>query len=84
MMLVRHLQSRGWKGERHKHSHEQLLFVLSGRIRLKLAQANADDLIFDMTQGESIIIPGDLDHEAEALEDSEVLDVFAPPREDYR
>lgn len=83
-MLVRHSQAKGWKGERHAYPHEQLLYVLGGRIRLKIARHDQDDLVFDMEKGESIITAGAVEHEAEALEDSEVLDVFASPREDYR
>lgn len=84
MMLVRHLQAKGWKGARHKHPHEQLLYVVSGVVRLKIEQPGAEDYVFDMTKGESIIIPGGHEHEAEALEDCEVLDVFTPARDDYR
>lgn len=84
MMLVRHLQAKGWKGARHQHPHEQLLYVASGSVLLKIAKPNADDLVFTVSKGESIMIPGATDHEAEALEDSEVLDVFSPPRDDYR
>ncbi len=84
MMLVRHLQVKGWKGARHQHPHEQLLYIVSGRIRLKVEQPGADDAVFDLPKGESLIVPGGLEHEAEALEDSEVLDVFTPARDDYR
>jgi hypothetical protein len=30
-----------------------------------------------------VVVDGDLDHQASALEDSEVLDIFTPYREDY-
>jgi quercetin dioxygenase-like cupin family protein len=33
--------------------------------------------------GESFLVPGGVEHQARALEDSEVLDIFTPCREDY-
>jgi hypothetical protein len=33
--------------------------------------------------GDSFLVPGDLVHQASAQEDSEVLDIFTPYREDY-
>ena len=32
MMLVRHLQKKGWVGTKHSHPHEQMVYVISGRI----------------------------------------------------
>jgi quercetin dioxygenase-like cupin family protein len=34
--------------------------------------------------GDSFVVDGGVEHQATALEDSEVLDVFTPIREDYR
>ncbi|HUZ96832.1 MAG TPA: hypothetical protein VMU57_18160 [Edaphobacter sp.] len=39
---------------------------------------------FDVFAGDSFIVDGDVEHQAAALEASEVLDVFTPVREDYR
>jgi quercetin dioxygenase-like cupin family protein len=33
--------------------------------------------------GEILVIPGNLPHSAEALEDTLALDIFAPPRQDW-
>jgi quercetin dioxygenase-like cupin family protein len=38
---------------------------------------------FEAASGESFIVPGNVQHQASALEDSEVLDIFTPMREDY-
>jgi quercetin dioxygenase-like cupin family protein len=38
---------------------------------------------FEFRTGESFIVPGNVEHQASALEDSEVLDIFTPYREDY-
>jgi quercetin dioxygenase-like cupin family protein len=36
-----------------------------------------------MIAGDVAVIPGNVEHEATFLEDTEVVDVFAPPREDF-
>ena len=36
-----------------------------------------------MRSGDSIVVNGSIEHQASALENSEVLDVFTPYREDY-
>jgi quercetin dioxygenase-like cupin family protein len=78
MMLVRHEMCRGWRGAAHRHPHEQLVYVISGRI-----QVVVDGATLDASPGDSFIVASNVEHQATALEDSIVLDVFTPAREDY-
>jgi quercetin dioxygenase-like cupin family protein len=78
MMLVRHLMEKGWAGARHRHPHEQLVYVIRGHIRFS-GGGNS----FDASTGDCFVVPGEIEHQASALEESEVLDVFTPFREDY-
>jgi quercetin dioxygenase-like cupin family protein len=78
LMLVRHLMEKGWVGSRHNHPQEQLVYIVRGHIQFK-----GGDKIFDAREGDSFVVAGGIDHQASALEESEVLDVFAPFREDY-
>jgi quercetin dioxygenase-like cupin family protein len=78
MMLVRHDMCRGWRGAAHRHRHEQLVYVISGRIQVEVNGA-----VFDAAAGDNFIIAPNVEHQASALEDSVVLDVFTPAREDY-
>lgn len=78
LMLVRHLMEKGWVGARHSHPHEQLVYVISGHLRFV-----GGDSTFDVRAGDSFVVPGGMEHQASALEQSEVLDVFTPYREDY-
>ena len=78
MMLVRHVQKKGWVGAKHSHPHEQMVYVISGRIVFEHPGGK-----FEAKAGDSFIVPGGVDHQAWALEDSEVLDFFTPYREDY-
>src|SRR5262249_21264546 len=61
----------------HQHPHEQLTYVLRGRLRLLLAGAP-----LELGAGQSLCIPGGTPHAADALEDTLVVDTFSPPRED--
>jgi quercetin dioxygenase-like cupin family protein len=79
LMLVRHYFEKGWVGARHSHPHHQLVYVVSGAIRV-----DVDGRTFDVHAGDSFVVDGDVEHQASALEESEVLDVFTPVREDYR
>ncbi len=78
MMLVRHTMEKGWEGARHSHPHEQLVYVVKGHLAFEHPGGR-----FEFKTGDSFLVPGDVAHQAFALEDSEVLDVFTPYREDY-
>ena len=63
----------------HKHIHEQVGYIVSGKVRFVIdGRANI------LSTGDSYAIPGNVEHEATALETSVVIDVFSPPREEYR
>lgn len=78
MMLVRHRMRKGWVGARHSHPHEQMVYVVSGHLVFQHPGGR-----FEAKSGDSFLVPGDVEHQASALEDSEVLDIFTPYREDY-
>jgi len=62
----------------HDHPHEQTGFMLSGKLRLKVENEEQE-----VEPGDSWCIPGGAEHSATALEDSVVIEVFSPVREDY-
>jgi quercetin dioxygenase-like cupin family protein len=78
MMLVRHRMQKGWAGTRHSHPHEQMVYVVSGHIEFEEPNGR-----FEARAGDCFLVPGEVPHPARAFEDSEVLDVFTPYREDY-
>jgi mannose-6-phosphate isomerase-like protein (cupin superfamily) len=63
---------------RHAHPQEQTGYLISGRIRLSIGEES-----FDVEHGDSWCIPGNVEHQAEILEDSVAVEVFSPVREDY-
>ena len=78
MTLARITLARGAVVARHSHPNEQIATVLSGRLRFRLGDEERV-----VAAGASLLIAGDVPHEVEALEDSVVLDAFAPRREDW-
>lgn len=58
----------------HSHANEQMVCVLSGRLRFTLASGTTD-----IAAGQVLHLPAHAPHGVEAIEDSVVLDVFAPP-----
>ncbi len=78
IMLVRHTMVKGWIGSRHSHPHEQLIYIVRGCIHFEQPDGKAV-----LYAGDSLLIPGGVEHQASAPEDSEVLDIFTPTREDY-
>ncbi len=62
----------------HKHPHEQTGYLISGHMKLTVGAKD-----FDVEPGDSWCIPGDVEHAAEAYEDSMGVEVFSPVREEY-
>jgi len=78
MTLARVFLSRGAVVPRHDHPNEQIVNVLEGALRIV-----ADGETHVVSAGESLLVPSGVPHDAEALEDTLVLDVFSPPRADW-
>jgi quercetin dioxygenase-like cupin family protein len=78
MMLVEHRMEDTWVGARHSHPHDQMVYVLKGRLWFSCGQEE-----FEALAGDSFVVRGGVEHSARALEAAVVLDVFTPYREDY-
>ncbi len=63
----------------HKHPEEQTGYLVSGHLILIIEGER-----YQLLPGDSWAIPGNVEHGAETLEDSVALEVFSPPREDYK
>ena len=62
----------------HRHPHEQTGYLVSGSLRFFSGGEESIAL-----PGDSWNLAGDVPHGAEALEDTVVVEVFSPVREDY-
>jgi len=79
LMSVQVALEKGVVVPEHKHPHEQISHVVSGKVEFTVAGQSKV-----MGPGEAVLIPSDALHVATALEESVVVDVFSPPREDFR
>ena len=68
----------GFRLEPHRHAHEQIALIESGRVRFTLGEGDATRVV-ELGPGEILHLPPEVLHGAEALETSVVLDVFSPP-----
>ena len=77
-MIVWWTMQAGVHAAAHAHPHEQVFWVLSGRMDFRLGNERRT-----CGPGAVAVIPGGVEHEAWFPERTEVIDVFAPPREDF-
>lgn len=69
---------RGCQVPTHSHDSEQISNVISGSLRFVV-----DGRQIIVRSKETLCIPPHVPHSAEALEDTQVLDVFSPARRDW-
>ncbi|MBN1579958.1 MAG: cupin domain-containing protein [Anaerolineae bacterium] len=62
----------------HSHPHEQTGYLIKGQVAFTMGQERTV-----VEPGECWCIPGNAEHSAEALEDSVIVEVFSPVREEY-
>jgi quercetin dioxygenase-like cupin family protein len=77
-MVVWWRMKAGVHAAAHRHPHEQVFVMLSGRMDFRLGEEKRTCVAGDVG-----LIPGGVEHEAWFPEDTEVIDVFSPPREDF-
>lgn len=77
-MMAQITLERGAIVPSHRHVSEQLTYVLTGALRFTI-----DGCDTVVRSGEVLLIPSDVPHQAEAIEDTCELDVFSPIREDW-
>jgi quercetin dioxygenase-like cupin family protein len=78
-MLARIVLRKGAVVPEHSHENEQIAYVLEGALRFTMG----DGRIITVGAGQVLVIPSNMPHKAEALEDTIDLDVFTPPRADW-
>ena len=70
--------NKGSMVPKHRHPHEQTGYLISGRVKFIL-----EDEEFVAGPGDSWCLPGNIVHTAETLEDSVLVEIFSPVREDF-
>lgn len=77
-MVVFWKMKAGAHAAAHRHPHEQIFWVRSGTMEFRLGDEKRTCRAGDMG-----VVPGGVEHEAWFPEDTEVIDIFSPPREDF-
>ena len=79
MMLCHFILDKNSNVPLHSHKEHQIGYVIKGKL-----QFFTENEEFLAQKGESYVFKSNEKHGAKVLEDSEVIDVFNPPREDYK
>ena len=84
MMLAHVYLDEGAIVPMHSHENEQLTWVIEGALRFWIGEEGSDDFQeMVVSAGETLYIPSNVPHKAEALADTLDIDVFSPPRQDW-
>ncbi|OGW36635.1 MAG: hypothetical protein A2Y97_13805 [Nitrospirae bacterium RBG_13_39_12] len=59
----------------HEHPEEQIGYVIKGRIEVTIGRETSE-----LKTGDCYFIAGNMPHHFRLIEDSEVIDIFSPPR----
>src|SRR3989442_1153809 len=74
-MMARVFLKKGAIVPEHSHDNEQLTYVLDGALQFQI-----DGKTLVVGKGQVLVIPSNMPHSAVALEDTDDLDIFTPPR----
>ena len=78
LFLAEHEMMQGWTGTAHSHPHDQIVYVVRGHLKV-----TCQGKTVDVRTGDTFVVRGGVEHGASALQESLVIDVFTPCREDY-
>ena len=77
-MIVWWNMKAGAHAAAHRHPHEQIAWMLKGKMEFRLGPEQRV-----CGPGDVVVIPAGVEHEAWFPEDTQVVDFFAPPRDDF-
>ena len=81
MMLAHVYLKKGCIVPKHSHENEQLTYILEGALKFWIGDDESEEIT--VRAGEVLLIPSQVPHKAEALEETLDVDVFSPPRQDW-
>ena len=79
LMTVELTFPKGATGARHSHPHEQIGYIVSGSLIYQ--EEGQEDKI--LHTGDTYYVAPNIVHGVEILEDTKLLDIFTPMREDF-
>ncbi len=78
LMLTEHILEKGAILPDHNHPHEQMVYLLEGKIIIEMNEQK-----LQVNKGDSLVILPNVHHKVTALENSKAIDIFTPSRTDY-
>ena len=78
MVVAFNFSDKGAEGKLHNHPHIQSTFVRSGRFEFSI-----DGEKFEVSSGDSFVIPSNAVHGCVCLEPGTLIDSFTPRRDDF-
>lgn len=78
-MLCEFFMERGVAVPEHSHMNDQVGYVVFGKVEVTIGGETRT-----LYPGDSFAIPGGVPHSVHVLVDSLTIDIFSPPRNDYR
>ena len=79
LMTVELTFPKGATGAKHSHPHEQIGYIVSGSLIYQ--EEGQEDKI--LHTGDTYYVAPNIVHGVEILEDTKLLDIFTPMREDF-
>ena len=76
--LARFRFDKGNKVAMHHHANDQITTVASGSVRMTCGEEE-----FVLKAGDMVVVPPDVPHGNEALEDTVIIEIFSPVRQDW-
>ena len=77
-MLAQIFLGKGFVVPTHHHESEQISYIVNGALKFNL---EGKEIV--VRTGELLVIPSNVPHSAEALEDTLDFDIFSPIRQDW-
>ena len=81
LMMARINMPAGVEVPIHSHRHEQMTNIIAGEVEFRFGADGTDVRL--LKAGDAVMIPGGLPHGSLCHQDAEVIELFAPPREDW-
>lgn len=78
LMMCEITFEKGAQGYMHSHPHQQATYIVKGSFEFTI-----DNVKTVVKEGDSLFMPSNSIHGTVALEDSVLVDVFTPKREDF-
>ena len=79
LMTVELYFPKGAVGAKHSHPHEQIGYIISGRLLYQ--EEGCEDKLLET--GDTYYVAPNVVHGVQILEETKLLDIFTPMREDF-